>query len=176
MRDAELESQSLSEKITTAQDRLYGGQVINPRELTSLQNEVSYLGRRQKHLEDETLEAMIQLDGQETELRSQREALSQATTRWEGVQASLRVERAELEAQMKQLQAERSTVRGGVRPIGLSLYEDLRRRKNGLAVVLLKGQACGGCGMRLPSRMAQQARQTETLHFCPSCGRILYSQ
>jgi predicted nucleic acid-binding Zn-ribbon protein len=176
VRDSELEIQSLSEKIASVQERLYGGQVTNPRELASLQSEVGYLERRRRRLEDKMLEAMIRLDEQEGELRGQRERLAQAATRWEAVQASLRAEQTELEAQVKQLQARRPTVQGALQPEELSAYDDLRRRKQGLAVVLLQGQACGGCGMRLPTSMAQQARQAEVLQFCPSCGRILCSR
>lgn len=176
VRDSELESQSLSARITAAQDRLYGGRVTNPRELTSLQNEVSSLKRRQRRLEDRTLESMIQLDGLEEQLRVQQSRLGQMTARWEAEQTSLQDEQAELEARMKHLQAERSAVRRTIQPADLSLYEDLRRRRKGLAVVPLEGQACGGCGVLLPSSTAQQIRQTDTLHFCHSCGRILCSQ
>ena len=173
VRDSELENQSLSAKIAAVQERLYGGRVTNPRELASLQSEVSYLERRQKRLEDEMLEAMIYLDEQEGELRSQQERLARATARWEAVQVSLRAEQAELEAQVKQLKAQRSTVQRALRPEELSLYDDLRRRKKGLAVALLQGQVCGVCGVRLPTSTAQQARQAGALQFCPSCGRIL---
>ncbi len=173
VRDSELEIQSLSEKIAALQERLYGGQVTNPRELASLQSEESYLKRRQRQLEDEMLEAIIHLEEQEGELESQQEGLAQATARWEAVQASLRAEQAELEAQVRQLKAQRAAVQGALQPEELSVYDDLQRRKKGLAVVLLQGQACGGCGVRLPTSMAQQVRQAEALHFCPSCGRIL---
>ena len=176
VRDSELEIQSLSEKIVAVQERLYGGQVTNPRELASLQSEVDYLERRQKYLEDEMLEAMIHLEEQERELRDQQERLAQVTAQWEAVQASLRAEQAELEAQVKQLKAQRPTVQGALQPEELSVYDDLRRRKKGLAVVLLQGTACGGCGVRLPTSMVQQARQAEALQFCPSCERILCSR
>jgi len=176
VRNSELESQGLSEKIASVQARLYGGQVTNPRELASLQDEVDYLRRRQRRLEDEILETMIQLDEQEGELERQQERLSQATARWETLQASLQAEQAELEAQMRQLQSQRSMVQEMIPSGDLSLYEDLRRRKGGIAVVPLESQSCGGCGVRLPTSMVQQIRQAETLHFCPSCGRILCSR
>jgi len=173
VRDAELELRSLSDKIAAVQERLYGGQVTNPRELASLQNEVSYLRRRQGHLEDGMLEAMIRLEEQEAELARQREKLAQATAQWETAQVTLRAEQAELQAQVRQLEAQRAVIRGKLHPEELSIYEDLRRRKGGLAVVVLQGPACGGCGVRLPTSLVQQARQAEELQFCPSCGRIL---
>ena len=176
VRDSELAGQSRSEKIAAVQERLYGGQVTNPRELASLQTEVGYLERHQERLEDEMLEAMIHLEEQETELRTQQERLEQVTAGWEAAQTSLETERAELEAQVKQLKAQRSAVQGKLQGEELSVYDELRRRKEGLAVVLLQGQACGGCGLRLPTSMVQQARQVENLQFCPSCGRILCSR
>lgn len=173
VRDAELELRSLSDKIAAVQERLYGGQVTNPRELSSLQDEVSYLKRRQGHLEDGMLEAMIHLEEQEAELAEQQEKLTQATAQWETEQITLRAEQAELQAQVKQLETQRAAVQGNLNPEELSIYEDLRRRKGGLAVVPLQGPACGGCGVRLPTSLVQRARQVEELQFCPSCGRIL---
>jgi len=173
LRDSELDNQSLSEKMAAVQERLYGGRVTNPRELSSLQDEVGYLTRRQKQLEDRILDAMVRLDEQEEELRDQQEQLAQASVRWDALQISLRAERTELETQVKQLRAQRSAVRRTLQPGDLSIYDDLLRRKRGLAVVLLQGQACGGCGMRLPTRVVQQVRQVDALQFCSSCGRIL---
>ena len=45
-RDLELELKSLSEKATTAEQRLYSGAVTNPKELADLQAEVASLGSR----------------------------------------------------------------------------------------------------------------------------------
>ena len=50
LRDSEMDNQSLSEKMANVQERLYGGRVTNPRELSSLQDEVGYLTRRQRQL------------------------------------------------------------------------------------------------------------------------------
>jgi predicted nucleic acid-binding Zn-ribbon protein len=175
-RDLELESQSVREKITATQERLYGGRVTNPRELASLQDEIGYLERRQTRIEDDLLEAMIRLDEQTSELREEQERLDQAVAEWEATRAALRAQQSELEAQLEVLNDQRATVRESIQTQDLSLYEDLRRRKQGTAVVLVEDQICGGCGMRLPSSVIQQARQTEIIHLCPSCGRILSSQ
>jgi len=174
VRDSDLAGRSLSEKIAGVQERLYGGQVTNPRELASLQAEVGHLQRQRERLEDEMLEAMIHLEEQERELTSQQERLEQVRAGWEAARSSLEAERRQLEAQVKHLSAQRSVVQGRLQGEELSTYEELRRRKEGLAVVLLQGQACGGCGVRLPTSIVQQrTRQAESLHFCPSCGRIL---
>ncbi|MEA3345808.1 MAG: C4-type zinc ribbon domain-containing protein [Chloroflexota bacterium] len=176
VRDLELEIQSLSEKMSDVHERLYGGQVTNPRELESLQDEMEYLGRRQRRLEDDLLEAMILLDEQAVELRDHQERLNQAAAEWQEEQTSLRDERAELEAQERQLKTQRSVLQEELQPEELSMYEDLRRRENGVAVVLLQDGACGGCGVRLPTSTVQQVRQAEDMQFCPSCGRILCSR
>jgi predicted nucleic acid-binding Zn-ribbon protein len=173
LRDLEMDNQSLSEKMAAVQERLYGGQVTNPRELSSLQDETGSLTRRQKRLEDRILDVMVTLDEQEEELRDQQEQLNQASARWEALQMSLRAEQTELGAQVKQLGTQRSAVRGTLQAEELSTYDHLRQRKKGLAVVLLQGQACGGCGVRLPTRIVQQVRQAEVPQFCPSCGRML---
>lgn len=173
LRDLELENQGISEKMIEVQNRLYGGRVTNPRELSSLQDELGYLSRRQKQQEDRVLDVMLQLDEQAEDLESRSDQLAQASGRWETLQLSLRAEQAELEAQVSQLRAQRAAIRGTLQAEELSTYDRLRQRKNGLAVVLLQGQACGGCGVGLSTSMLQQVRQADVMQFCTNCGRIL---
>src|SRR5210317_1168749 len=60
--DLNLELGSLSNEAQRTDNRLYSGNVKNPKELEDLQNKVQELGRRRAALEDEILEAMIMIE------------------------------------------------------------------------------------------------------------------
>lgn len=173
LRDLELETEGLTEKIEAVKKRLYGGRVSNPKELSALQEEVVYLERRKERLEDETLEAMIAVEEKEGKLAEQKEELNRLEADWRRNRERLVAEREELEAGLNRLEAEQAKFRQEIAADDLALYEDLRRRKGGQAVALLEDRLCGGCGVTLPSGKAQQARRGEGLIFCDSCGRIL---
>ncbi|MFB0545537.1 MAG: zinc ribbon domain-containing protein [Anaerolineae bacterium] len=175
LRDLELEAKSLSNKISSVEDRLYSGRIHNPKELASLQEEVQYLKRRRSKLEDEMLEAMIEIEESEADVAKLRAELAQVEEDWRRGQAQLSTERDELKARLGQLEGQRAELRGAIKASDLSLYERLCHQKGGRGVALLKVGVCQGCGVTLPTSQAQQVRQGQNLSTCGSCGRILYA-
>ncbi|WP_462353335.1 zinc ribbon domain-containing protein [Alistipes timonensis] len=56
----------------------------------------------------------------------------------------------------------------------LSAYDRIRRNvRNGLAVVTVKRDACGGCFNRIPPQRQVDIRQGKKIIVCEYCGRIL---
>lgn len=176
LRDLELENAGLGDKIKANEQRLYGGTVKNPKELTSLQEENAYLRRRRSHLEDVILEVMIEVEEAQERADGARTHLTQVEEQWRVEQERLTAEQAALQDKLHALQERRQTLRTALPPDDLEIYDDLRRRRGGLAVSILKEGICQGCQMSLPSSKAQQARQGDVLVFCGSCDRILYAR
>jgi predicted nucleic acid-binding Zn-ribbon protein len=58
----------------------------------------------------------------------------------------------------------------------LTAYRRIRRNMhNGLAVVTVKRDACGGCYNRIPPQRQVDIRQNKKIIICEYCGRILVS-
>ena len=56
----------------------------------------------------------------------------------------------------------------------LAAYDRIRRNvRNGLAVVTVKRDACGGCFNRIPPQRQADIRQGKKIIICEYCGRIL---
>jgi hypothetical protein len=171
----ELEVASLNDKLKANQERLYGGRVRNPKELSGLQEEASALRRRRSDLEDGQLDLMITIEGQEAELAERQARLRQIEANWRQEQAALQAERQALELRMAELAEERDAMRARIRAADIALYDDLRRRLGGTAVALLKRGICQGCGVDVPTSMARAVERGEGLHYCPICNRLLHS-
>jgi predicted nucleic acid-binding Zn-ribbon protein len=174
LRDLELKARSLNAKITSVEERLYGGRVTNPKELANLQNEVSYLKRRRGDLEDRQIEAMVEVEEHEAEVDGKKANLSQVEAEWNQTQKRLTAERSELEEELAHLIEERGEVEGMIGAEDLALYAELCSRKGGQAVALLKEGICQTCMVTLPTSQVRQARSGDSLSFCSSCRRILY--
>jgi predicted nucleic acid-binding Zn-ribbon protein len=170
--DLNLELGSVNDKARRSENRLYSGQVTNPKELEDLQHEVEALGRRRGVLEDEVLEAMIMLEDAQAELGSARKSLSEIEAEWEKSQASLQVEQNELAVELHKLMAEREAQKDRIDSKALDQYESIRARKNGLAVVPFINNACTGCHVTVSANMALQVQRGERV-TCNGCGRIL---
>ena len=56
----------------------------------------------------------------------------------------------------------------------LSTYEQILEIREGLALVPLVKDACGGCNRRMPPQVVNQVYLKAQLVTCESCARILY--
>jgi hypothetical protein len=175
LHDLELKMASLEDKIKSSEQRLYSGTVKNPKDLTSLQEELNYLRRRKSAEEDRLLEAMIGVEEQEATWQDAKAHWETTEATWTASQARLSEERDGLLTRLEELRALRADRQSAVNDADLRTYEDLRRRKNGTAVARLQGNTCACCHVEVPSSRWQQARHGEALVLCSSCGRILYA-
>jgi predicted nucleic acid-binding Zn-ribbon protein len=64
-----------------------------------------------------------------------------------------------------------------VEPRLLASYEKIRRSyRNGLAVVPVERDACGGCFNAIPPQKQSEIRQHKKIMICENCGRILVDE
>ncbi len=175
LRDLELELNGLSSKVKATEDRLYGGRVTNPKELSSLQQDLQYLKRKQGELEDSALLAMTEMDDQKAALQARRRELEQVEGSWSREQADLEKSGGELKGQIEGLAARRVELTAALDKGNLQIYEELRRKKGGRAVSHLSGDLCEGCRVAIPTSRVQIVKRKAELVFCGGCGRILYS-
>lgn len=173
LRALELEVSGLNAKLKKNQERLYGGRVRNPKELSSLQEEAAALRRRRSELEDEELTLMIGIEEEEAELAERQARLRQIESSWRADQEVLAAERDELELQLAELEEHQSAIRARLGAGDLSNYDDLRQRFGGVAVVVLKRGICQTCGVDVPTSVARAVERGEGMHYCPVCNRIL---
>lgn len=95
--------------------------------------------------------------------------------------ADLAAKKAELESievetapQVAEYEAQRERVLAKIDERLLAAYERIRRNvRNGLAVVTVKRDACGGCFNRIPPQRQADIRQGKKIIVCEYCGRIL---
>ncbi len=167
------ELQAVRRKKSANQQRLYSGQVKNPKALQDLQEEAAALTRRINELEDRLLEAMLQREEICTARDQAQAALHELQARLGGQQAVWLDEQRQLEEENDRLQAQRATLLTQIAATALEQYETLRQRKRGRAVARIDEGACEACGAMLPPSLIQQARQGQA--HCSSCGRILYA-
>lgn len=170
--DLNLELKGLADKAKRSEDRLYSGQVKNPKELADLQHEIDSLGRRRAQLEDEILEVMIALEEAEEEKAAADEALQRIEAEWRTTLATLQERQTELAQRINQLNGRREEQLKLIQPDALAKYEETSRRRGGVAVVGLKGNVCQGCQVSVSANIALAAEQRQLAH-CGSCGRLL---
>jgi len=180
-RQAELERQQhsveweiddLGNKVTILEQKLYGGGVTNPKELTNLQHEVNGLKARRNQLEDKALEIMDQVEVTEASVATISNGFKKLEAEWHNQQQQLSIEMEQLKTTLSHLEDKRQLLSAKIDPQALNFYRELRKQR-GQAVANVEQGICRGCGISLPTAELQQAR-TGSLVQCSSCGRILF--
>ena len=148
--------------------------VRNNREFDAITKEIEYQELEIELAEKRLKEYAAGVKVKKAQLE-EAEALSKERT------ADLGAKKAELEgieAETAPLVAEYSVQANGVKEKIderlLAAYERIRRNvRNGLAVVTVKRDACGGCFNRIPPQRQVDIRQGKKIIICEYCGRIL---
>lgn len=171
-KDLSLELSSLNNKARSSENRLYSGNVRNPKELEDLQKEVESLSRRRSALEDDILEAMIMIEETQAEKAAADEAQAEMEAEWEQRVAGLKAQQNELALRLNTLNGLRQKQVALITPDLLAEYEQLSQRRGGIAVAALRGNECQGCQLTVSANKVKDAAEGK-LVYCGSCGRIL---
>ncbi|HEX6385781.1 MAG TPA: hypothetical protein VF177_14020, partial [Anaerolineae bacterium] len=130
-KDLNLELSSLNNKARSSENRLYSGNVRNPKELEDLQKEVESLSRRRSALEDDILEAMIMVEETQAEKAAADEAQAEMEAEWEQRVAGLKAQQNELALRLNTLNGLRQKQVALITPDLLAEYEQLSQRRGG---------------------------------------------
>lgn len=101
-----------------------------------------------------------------------------------GKETNLKFKKGELEKIISETEKEETeyrslsdAARGKVEPRLLTSYERVRKNYvNGLAVVPIVRDACGGCFNAIPPQRQSEVRQRKKILVCENCGRILVDE
>lgn len=149
--------------------------VTTNREYDALTSEIEYNEQAIKEAEDQVLQSEEEKERlsearerAEKNIREMEKRLAEARDSLEETQKQTEKEKAELEETRKQLTAE-------IPRNHLSMYERVRKARNGLAVVPLLRDACSGCHNRvIPQKRVNIYKRNQVI-TCDFCGRFLYA-
>jgi uncharacterized protein len=167
------EIELLDQKVAREEQRMYSGNVANPKELSSLQAEVESLKRKKSSMEDELLDVMerkeqisetVQTLGAEREEAARESA--ELTAKVEGLTG-------EIDSELKVHESERVEIVSTIPDDLLALYDKLRETKNGVGAAALENGTCQGCHTKLPAKEVERVKSEGGLQRCDNCRRIL---
>lgn len=175
LKQSEDEFEKQRVKIEQTEASLYGGTVHNPKELQDLQKDIVSLKKHLETLEGRELEAMLVAETVEIELQTAKTSLENVKSSKSSETDELAKEGEALQKDIERLDSERNAVMSNLAGQSVTLYNQLRKQKRGLAVTTINDGSCTACGATLNPMQQQSARSTTQFFNCPTCGRILYA-
>lgn len=151
--------------------------VKNNREFEAINKEIELQQLEGKLAEKHIRDANVELTGKI-------EALEDVKKKIEGKDGVLKTKKdelgkiiAETEKEEKAFETKIEKARADIETRLLYSYDRIRKNfRNGLAVVPVERDACGGCFNAIPPQKQSEIRQRKKVLVCENCGRILIDE
>lgn len=167
----QMEIEAGNEKLKKYEEQLY--KVQTNKEYDAISLEIDTKKMEIKELENKILQSLEE----EEELKGQVRELQKDVKKLEEQLVDHRRELDEIVQQTRteerRLTREREKILTEVDKRYQSQYEKIRKAKDGLAVVAVKKNSCGGCFSAIPPQKIVEIREMHRLFTCEYCGRIL---
>lgn len=163
------ESTGLVEKYKSQLDN-----VRNNREFDNLSKEIEYQGlevefseKKIRELGEASAAKKEEIDQLSEKLEARKKNLEDKKGELDGIIAETKQEEEKLREKAKKLET-------AIEPRLLAAFKRIRKAaRNGLAVVRIEREACGGCFNRIPPQRRLDIKSHKKIIVCEYCGRIL---
>ncbi|MEA2068391.1 MAG: C4-type zinc ribbon domain-containing protein [Verrucomicrobiota bacterium] len=174
LKEQELEVESLKEKVTKYKNQQMEAQTND--QYRAFVKEIGVVEDEIKALEDREIQLMEALEQGRVIVAGCEEKLDGEMAGIADELGELDARAAELQERAEQMKADRSRAAEGCDKPLLQKYTRILNNKRDFAVVMVEaGGHCGGCHMKLPPQVVNDARNPTKIVACNFCGRIVYN-
>ena len=149
-------------------------EVRNNREFDALTKQIEYQGLEAQHSEKKIREATAQLGFKKEELEAISARLEERRIDLKEKTDELGTIIEETRTEEEKLIAKAKDVEGKIEERLLIAFKRIRKSaRNGLGVVTIQRDACGGCYNKIPAQRQLEVKLHKKVIVCEYCGRIL---
>jgi predicted nucleic acid-binding Zn-ribbon protein len=160
------------DSLKKTKDRLL--EVKTNKEYQAILKEIETIEKKNSDNEDEIITAMEDLDNIKSVLKTNEKDFDDRKSRYESEKQKIAQEISQLDVDLADCQQKSSDLRRQVRSELQKKYEIIKGARNGLAVVSVWKEVCGGCHMNIPPQLYIELQRSADLLSCPNCNRIIY--
>jgi predicted nucleic acid-binding Zn-ribbon protein len=163
------ESESLIAKYSEQQNN-----VRNNREFDSLSKEIEFQRLEMELSEKRIREFTAELNSKKESISSSSALLKERLEDLDRKQRELEEITAETQIEEERLKSKAEKIESNIEPRLLMAFKRIRKNaRNGLAVVTVQRDACGGCFNKIPPQRQMDIASRKKVIVCEYCGRIL---
>jgi uncharacterized protein len=148
-------------------------EIKTPREYQALSREIELGERQVKDFEESVLAIMQEVEAKQKVIGEKEAALKAREAEVAAKVRELRIRQAELAKEAAKIATGRIEILKRLPEPMVKKYDQIRERRNGIAVALVANGSCQGCNVQLrPQQVVELKRFTGVL-TCPTCNRLL---
>ena len=144
------------------------------REYTAMQHEIETAQNEVKVLEEKVLVRMLEADELAAALKKSETTLAAEQKAAAAERSAMTAETAELTAALERIGADRAALVAAMDKRLLAMFEQVARKRHGVAVAEARDGICCICHVRLRPQVFNTVRRNDDIIQCDTCNRILY--
>jgi uncharacterized protein len=143
------------------------------KEYQAMLHEIELLKNKRSDRETVVLEQFEREESLVAQTKHAEQRIAEEEGKLKAGEAELEREAATLDQSIHSIKVDRDLVRPNVPKALLARYDRLAGTRDGIAVAEVRKGACSACFKSLTPQTMQEARRTDVVLHCESCGRIL---
>ena len=171
-KDKELELASKEGSTKKLETQLY--QLKTNKEYQAMMQQIQDAKADASVIEDQILGLFEQSDRIKNDISQEKQGHQEEEKVAEAEKKNIRDRIEEIDERIAQLEAQRKQIIPALDKKMLTQYERILLNRDGLAIVSVKDNSCGGCNMFVPPQVINLIRMYERIITCEVCNRILY--
>ncbi len=171
-KNKDIELTTKEQQIRKHQTELFA--IKNNKQYTALQHEIDSLKKQVSFIEDEILAFLDENDNLDIKLKEMQEIYKKQQENLEDKIDAFEKEKEDLASKLLNYSKIRNDIESSIPQNELQVYEKIRNKWRGIAVVEIKDSSCGGCHMRVQPEVINEVRKGDHMVMCENCYRILF--
>jgi uncharacterized protein len=162
-----------NEKIKKHEAKLFSGTITSSKELVNFQEEIKQSKFNNDGLESKEIELMIKIDEYKPKLKQAEEAKQTFAKEIASLKVEIDSRIKEIDERLAVLKERRKAVIPKIPKEVCARYDEVKAKKGGVGVAVLKNRVCDVCRMELSSGEVERIQDPDVIHKCPECKRML---
>lgn len=171
-REKELELKAKEDELARAKVQL--SQIKTNKEYTAKISEIEHIKADKAVIEEKILVSYDESDAVHMEIEREKAKVADREKDYLAKKKEIEADVKLIEDRLKVLDGQRRQASPGIDPASLDRYERILKHKDGVAVVAVHGNTCGGCFMNITPQQLNAIKMYDHLVECEMCSRILY--
>jgi hypothetical protein len=170
-KDKELDLASKEESVKKLQTQLYS--LKTNKEYQAMLQQIADAKADGSVIEDKILQCFEEAEKVNKEIEGERLRLKEEEKATAEQKKSINDRSKLIDDRLGQLEGQRSQLVPQIDHKIFSQYEKILKNREGLAIVAIKDDSCGGCNMHMPPQVINLIKMYDRLVTCEVCNRIL---
>ncbi|MCE5330313.1 hypothetical protein LLG07_08300 [bacterium] len=162
-----------NEKIKKNEQKLSSGTITSAKEIVSLQEEIVSVRKANEDTENRMLEIMIKIDDINESIKSEKEKKEKISSYVDKLKDEINGGIKVIEDKLNKYRGKRSEILKQIPDDMIVKYREVKEKRGGIAVGILKERMCLACNMEMSTGEALHMNNLNEVYKCPTCKRII---